>query len=173
MSLRRWPTQMSTLPSRRGPPTISDGSAPRLRPHFTPAALGEVEPALRELAAQMVDDVAANGSCEVMNEVALPYPYDAFLVTWGLPLGDRDRLIRWNDRTRPAKQDWEQRGADEQAYLRTVIADRRCHPGPGMLSKLLTRLRFARRQRSVVADDYRGEQRWVCIHHCGDRLRSF
>lgn len=126
-----------------------------LLPFFSKPALNKIEPQLREQAAAMIDTVAPNGACEAMTDIAVPYPRQAFLTLWGLPLEDRDKFIRWGEISTALEISLsgsvvpltatsltpEQKQAERelQTYLRTAITDRRRHPNsPGILSKLLT-----------------------------------
>ncbi|MCW2690632.1 MAG: cytochrome, partial [Mycobacterium sp.] len=68
-----------------------------LQPFFSPHTLGPMLPSLQQQAIDIVDAAAAKGRCEVMAEIAIPYPSQVFLTLFGLPLQDRDRLIGWKD----------------------------------------------------------------------------
>ena len=68
-----------------------------LQPFFSPHTLKEMLPSLQKQAIDIVDDVATKGECEVVADIAIPYPSQVFLTLFGLPLEDRDRLIAWKD----------------------------------------------------------------------------
>src|SRR5271154_3911067 len=68
-----------------------------LQPFFSPHTLGQVLPALQEQAVEMVDAIVAKGACEVVQDIAIPYPSQVFLTLYGLPHEDRDRLVHWKD----------------------------------------------------------------------------
>ena len=53
---------------------------------FTPKAVKELATQVRELAERLIGDIADNGRCEFMREVADLYPVEIFLKMFGLPL---------------------------------------------------------------------------------------
>lgn len=115
-----------------------------LQPFFSPHTLGEMLPALQKQAIEIIDNVAAMGECEVVADVAIPYPSQVFLTLFGLPLEDRDRLIAWKDSViaiseAPSLEDADLTPALELVtYLTEAINARRADPGPDILSQLLT-----------------------------------
>ncbi len=60
---------------------------------FTPKAVKELATQVRELAERLIGDIADNGRCEFMREVADLYPVEIFLKMFGLPL-EREREYR-------------------------------------------------------------------------------
>jgi cytochrome P450 len=115
-----------------------------LQPFFSPHTLKEMLPSLQNQAIEIIEQVAANGECEVVADVAIPYPSQVFLTLFGLPLEDRDKLIAWKDSViaiseAPSLEDADLTPALELvAYLGEAINARRADPGPDILSQLLT-----------------------------------
>jgi cytochrome P450 len=115
-----------------------------LQPFFSPHTLGEMLPALQQQAVDIVAAVAARGECEVMADIAIPYPSQVFLTLFGLPLEDRDRLIAWKDAVinladRPSLEGLDLTPALELfSYLTDAINERRQHPDRDILSQVLT-----------------------------------
>src|SRR6201996_3388680 len=68
-----------------------------LQPFFSPHTLKEMLPSLQKQAIELIDAIAARAECEVVADVAIPYPSQVFLTLFGLPLEDRDQLIAWKD----------------------------------------------------------------------------
>src|SRR5690349_21373214 len=68
-----------------------------LHPFFSPQTLGTLLPSLQAQAVAIIEDIAGRGECEVMADLATPYPSQVFLTLFGLPLEDRERLIGWKD----------------------------------------------------------------------------
>jgi len=68
-----------------------------LDPFFSPKKMAEREPELRRQAGELIDAIVARGSCDVVPDLATPFPSQVFLTLFGLPLEDRDRLVRWKD----------------------------------------------------------------------------
>jgi cytochrome P450 len=115
-----------------------------LQPFFSPHTLKAMLPSLQEQALDIVDEIAKKGECEVVADVAIPYPSQVFLTLFGLPLEDRDRLIPWKDAVialadSPSLEGHDLTPAMELvAYLSEAINERRANPGPDILSQVLT-----------------------------------
>ncbi|BBU20992.1 cytochrome P450 [Mycobacterium xenopi] len=116
-----------------------------LQPFFSPHTLSAMMSDLQAQAAEIITDIAAKGQCEAINDIAIPYPSRVFLTLYGLPLADRDQLIRWKDAV-IALSDYgpSLEGADLTpavelfTYLTNAINERRANPGPDILSQVLT-----------------------------------
>ncbi|CKS06086.1 P450 heme-thiolate protein [Mycobacterium tuberculosis] len=76
-----------------------------LQPYFSPAALSKALPSLRRHTVAMIDAIAGRGECEAMADLANLFPFQLFLVLYGLPLEDRDRLIGWKTPSSPCRID--------------------------------------------------------------------
>lgn len=115
-----------------------------LQPFFSPNTLAKMLPALQEQAVGMIDAIVAKGKCEVINDIAIPYPSQVFLTLYGLPLEDRDRLVHWKDTVIALADLPTIEGADLTpalelfAYLTDAINERRNNPGDDILSQVLT-----------------------------------
>ena len=114
-----------------------------LQPFFSPHALsGMLEPLQRQVI-DIIETVAAQGQCDAVTDIAIPYPSQVFLTLYGLPLADRDQLIRWKDAVIDLSDRPDVEGADLTpalelyGYLTEAIEHRRKHPGPDILSQLL------------------------------------
>jgi cytochrome P450 len=115
-----------------------------LQPFFSPHTLKEMLPSLQKQALVLVDEIAKRGECEVVADVAIPYPSQVFLTLFGLPLEDRDRLIGWKDSVIALAESPSLEGADLTpamellAYVSDAINERRANPGTDILSQVLT-----------------------------------
>jgi cytochrome P450 len=116
-----------------------------LQPFFSPHTLSAMLPALQQQAARMIDDVAPNGKCEIVTDIAIPYPSQVFLTLYGLPLADRDQLVKWKDSVIAlADSGTTLEGHDLTpalelfTYLTNVINERRAKPGSDILSQVLS-----------------------------------
>ncbi|KAE9658260.1 cytochrome P450, partial [Escherichia coli] len=111
-------------------------------PYFSPAALSKALPSLRRHTVAMIDAIAGRGECEAMADLANLFPFQLFLVLYGLPLEDRDRLIGWKDAViamsdRPHPTEADVAAARELLeYLTAMVAERRRNPGPDVLSQV-------------------------------------
>lgn len=114
-----------------------------LQPYFSPAALNKALSALRGHTVAMIDAIASRGECEAMADFANLFPFQLFLVLYGLPVRDRDRLIAlkdavigMSDKPFPSESDVAaQRELFE--YLVDAITERKRNPGPDVLSQVL------------------------------------
>jgi cytochrome P450 len=115
-----------------------------LQPFFSPHTLKGILPSLQRQAIEIVDAAAAKGGCDVMADIAIPYPSQVFLTLFGLPVEDRDRLITWKDNVIALSELPSMEGADLTpalelvAYVSEAINERRQNPGDDILSKVLT-----------------------------------
>ncbi|MCU1593330.1 MAG: putative cytochrome [Frankiales bacterium] len=66
-----------------------------LAPFFSPGVIARLYDGLREQVATIIDPLAKAGSCEVVNDLCVPFPSQVFLTLMGLPLEDTDRLVHW------------------------------------------------------------------------------
>jgi cytochrome P450 len=91
-------------------------------------------PSLQRQAVAIVDDIAAKDGCEVVNDIAIPYPSQVFLTLYGLPLEDRDKLVHWKDTVIALADLPTLDGVDLTpalelfAYLTEAIIERRANP---------------------------------------------
>ena len=115
-----------------------------LQPFFSPHTLNALLPSLQRQAIAIVDAAASSAECEVMADIAVPYPSQVFLTLFGLPLEDRDRLIAWKDAVIHLSELPDMEGADLTpalelfGYLTEAIQTKRNDPGEDILSELLT-----------------------------------
>src|SRR6202012_1016941 len=49
------------------------------------------------LAGELIDAIVASGEGGVVPDLATPFPSQVFLTLFGLPMADRDRLVKWKD----------------------------------------------------------------------------
>ena len=68
-----------------------------LQPFFAPRALGDLLPSLQTQATVLVDGAFRMGRCEAMRDVAVAFPAGALLTLLGLPLRERDTLLKLRD----------------------------------------------------------------------------
>ncbi|WP_407688186.1 cytochrome P450 [Mycobacterium sp. HUMS_1102779] len=68
-----------------------------LDPFFSPKKMAEREPELRKQAGELIDTMVAKGHCDVIPDLATPFPSQVFLTLFGLPMADRDGLVQWKD----------------------------------------------------------------------------
>jgi cytochrome P450 len=117
-----------------------------LDPFFSPKKMAEREPELRRQAGELIDAVVAKGECDVVPDLATPFPSQVFLTLFGLPMADRDRLVQWKDSilefTDPSSAEATPevlaRALELFTYLTEHIAERRANTtGSDMLTQLM------------------------------------
>src|ERR1700704_5655676 len=117
-----------------------------LDPFFSPKKMAEREPELRRQAGELIDAVVAKGECDVVLDLATPFPSQVFLTLFGLPMADRDRLVQWKDsilefthpRSAAATPEVLAHAMELFTYLTEHIAERRADPtGSDMLTELM------------------------------------
>jgi cytochrome P450 family 142 subfamily A polypeptide 1 len=64
---------------------------------FTPSRINSLMQHIRELARELIDNVAARGECDFVNDIAKPLPLIVIAELLGLPVEDRERLAHWSD----------------------------------------------------------------------------
>jgi cytochrome P450 len=114
-----------------------------LHPFFSPQTLGTLLPSLQTQAIDIIAPIAQRTECEIMADLATPYPSQVFLTLFGLPLRDRERLIAWKDAIIAISLVSEPEGddlvpaAELFEYLTEAVATHRQEPGDDILSALL------------------------------------
>ncbi len=65
---------------------------------FTPRMVGMLEPKIRALTNEILDGIAARGTCDLVREVAVPLPLYIIAEMLGIPREDFPRFHNWSDR---------------------------------------------------------------------------
>jgi cytochrome P450 len=106
-----------------------------LQPYFSPHAVNELLPALREQASALISAVAPNGGCEAISDIANPFPFEALTTLCGLPSDDRDKLAAWAEAV-----NWDTPGSPSASELLTYLVEAIASSDqrPALAAKLLT-----------------------------------
>ena len=109
---------------------------------FTPRRLADQEKAIREIARRLIDDVAARGECEFVEDVAARLPMATIGGFLGIPPEDHDRLRHWSDVMTLGSdaEDVSEVGIafmDYAAYVKDMIEERREQPRDDLVSILV------------------------------------
>lgn len=114
-----------------------------LHPYFSPQTLSALLPSLQAQVIDIIDEIADRPDCEVMGDLAIPYPSQVFLTLFGFPLEDRERLIAWKDAiiavslaTDPTSVDLTP-AVELFGYLTEAVRTQRESPQAGILSDVL------------------------------------
>ncbi|MGE2719624.1 cytochrome P450 [Mycolicibacterium celeriflavum] len=108
-----------------------------LAEYFSPGRVKGLRDEHRRLAAELVERVSADGSCEFVKQVARVFPSHIFLNIMGMPIERLDEFLDWEDKM------LHQSGTDDEAmairlegmtqvvsYFQTLIDQRRAAPNP-------------------------------------------
>ena len=110
-------------------------------------AITELMDHIRELARELVDNVASAGECDFVDDIAKPLPLIVIAEMLGLAVEDRERLAHWSDtmmaaegadRRRPAAGRGRRSWGEYITYLVGLLEDRRAHPQDDLISVLLS-----------------------------------
>src|ERR1700712_901610 len=117
----------------------------QLGPLFSPGAVERLESTVRQRAIDLIDGLAARGSCDFMADFATKFPTTIFLEMMGLPVEELDQFLSWeHDILHAGGSDDEKLQKQMTAMFavmgrfQTVIAERREEPRDDIVSKALT-----------------------------------
>jgi len=109
---------------------------------FTPRSVAALAPRIEDIADDLTAAMPPTGPVDLLSAFAFPLPITVICELLGIPAGDRDQFRAWTNTILFAGADSRESvlaaAGDMNAYLRTLIAHRRAHPGDDMLSGLVT-----------------------------------
>jgi len=116
---------------------------------FTPRSVAALEPLVRDISAELLDNVAARGEMDVAEDYAVPLPMSVIAAMLGIPAEDMPLFRRWNDvmlrvsylfgdpgSAKAVMADFDHATAEMEDYLRVLMARRRAGPRDDLLSRL-------------------------------------
>jgi cholest-4-en-3-one 26-monooxygenase len=112
---------------------------------FTPRQMRLLEPHIRELTSQIIDQVIEAGGCDYVVDVAAELPLQVIAEMLGVPMEDRHKLFEWSNRMigseDPEYQVSEQEVQNAQIemfmYANALAAERRANPRDDIVTALL------------------------------------
>jgi pimeloyl-[acyl-carrier protein] synthase len=116
---------------------------------FTPRVVEEMRPHIQEIVDGLLDRVEGSGGMDVIEDLAYPLPVRVICEMLGVPISDQEVFRQWSaDIARsldaalfPADSGVGTRGQEAsdalKEYFRSLIAVRRKHPQPDLLSGLI------------------------------------
>jgi cytochrome P450 len=141
-------TALDPEPQVKWIPEMLDGDEHRqwrrqLGPLFAPGAVDRREDIIRQRAIDLIDGIAAKGSCDLIAEFAQRFPTTIFLEMMGLPVEELDQFLAWEYGILHISD--EDGGQDKRienmmavvGRFSTVIAERRVEPRDDIISKAL------------------------------------
>ena len=112
---------------------------------FTPRVVERLHQRIREISVDIVEQVAAQGHCDFVVDVAAELPLQVIAEMMGVPQADRHKVFEWSNRL-IGSEDPEYAVSAEDAmgaavemfnYANDLAADKRAHPGDDIVSTLL------------------------------------
>ncbi len=118
---------------------------------FTPRVVEALEPVVRRITRELLDEVRGRPEVELIDALAYPLPLAVIAELLRIPLSERERFRRWADAlfyqgrgddpviipTEEMLRSVEPQIGEMNAYFLDVIADRRQRPGDDLISQLL------------------------------------
>ncbi|PKB14371.1 cytochrome P450 [Novosphingobium kunmingense] len=101
-----------------------------LNGHFTPVALKKLEPSVRAMAVEMIDQFAGKGEVDIAYDFGRVYPVRVFLDLMGLPFAMFEQFLDWEWEILHSRDPQRMGDAVRQviAYLRGFIAEKQRNP---------------------------------------------
>jgi cytochrome P450 len=142
-------TALDPNPAFKWIPEMLDGDEHRqwrrqLGPLFAPGAVERLDGAIRQRAAELVDDIAGRGSCDFMADFAQRFPTTIFLEMMGLPIDELDQFMEWEHDILHLGASVPERKEKQIAAMMavvgrfsTILAERRVEPRDDIVSKAL------------------------------------
>src|SRR5699024_339358 len=113
---------------------------------FSPRVIGDLEPRLRELMDELMEDALAenDGEMDLVEEISYSFPIIVIAELLGGPVEDRDQFKEWSDSLVAASSDEEIAEQQQQSqremgmYFLELIQDRRENPQDDLITTLAT-----------------------------------
>ena len=124
---------------------------------FTPRMVGMLEHTIRALTTEILDGIAARGTCDLVRDVAVPLPLYIIAEMLGIPREDFPRFHDWSDRLINVAGNYEDpvifadsttAYVEYGTYLQEIFAARRREPREDLTSILV-----AAQQDGMLAED--------------------
>jgi cytochrome P450 len=131
-----WPRKL--IPEELDPPEHMKYRRPLALP-FSPGAVTARGDRVEQVCRDLIESVAATGSCEFLDDFARPFPTTIFTEILGIPTDESPKFLRWNGIIQHS-HDPELRartGAELTQYLIDHIEDRSRNPKDDLTSHLL------------------------------------
>jgi cytochrome P450 len=113
---------------------------------FTPRRIRELEPRIREIAKNLIDDAERRGALDVMADLATPLPVMVISELLGVPPAEYRQFKHWSDKVveadntipgMPIPDDIKRAFTELNAYFAEEIVRRRRNPGTDLVSALV------------------------------------
>lgn len=130
------------------PPTMMHTDPPQhtryrslVQPAFRPSVIRSLEPAVRQRARELLDQLEPGEPVDLVGTVSVPYPLQIIAELLGIPEEDWPRFYEWSEAAVPGATDWseerrEELRAEMWAYLLARTEERRRDPADDLVSIL-------------------------------------
>ncbi len=105
---------------------------------FTPRTVSRLRPRIEQITDELLDDMAAGSTVDLMESLAFPLPISVICELLGVPDSDRGKFGAWTEPFVAATSPEELRQAHEEltAYLEALVDAKRAAPAEDLLSDL-------------------------------------
>jgi len=112
-----------------------------VQPGFRPSFIRQLEDSVRTRTRSLLGGIEPGEPIDFVSEVAVPLPLQVISDLMGMPEEGWPQFFKWSEAVIPGATDWpeEERqalSAEMVTYLLAAAADRRAHPGEGIISEL-------------------------------------
>src|SRR6266542_287801 len=119
---------------------------------FTPRSVANLEPRIRELSRELLDQTIERGQMDLAADFSVPLPMRVIAEMLGIPVADRPRFQHWSDvilnmsytipgdaglAAKAASEEVRAVTAEMNAYLTGVLQERRVAPRDDLLTRLV------------------------------------
>ena len=110
-----------------------------IMPAFLPKVVNALEARVREIARDLVRELAPRGECDFIEDFARHLPIAVFMSVVDLPMSDRETLLPWAEIVvrSPDIDARRQAQANMHGYLSKWVVERRESPGDDLISKVV------------------------------------
>jgi cytochrome P450 len=114
-----------------------------LAPAFSPRSINALEPRIRALTNDLIDQFEIKGRCEFIEDLAAPLPTGIFTQIMGLPIEDAEIFYRWKNVINHESRTDDDPGAAARAtgeaiaYLKEILDARRTDPKDDIATELV------------------------------------
>ena len=112
-----------------------------VQPGFRPSFIRSLEDGVRARTRALVDRIEPGEPIDFVPEVAVPLPLQVISDLMGMPEEEWPQFFKWSEAVIPGATDWPEDerqalSAEMVTYLLASAAERRAHPGEGIISEL-------------------------------------
>ena len=139
MQIPRVPDPPYMIPLSVDPPANLPYRA-ALMPKFSPREVTKLEPHIREVAARLIDEVAARGECDFIRDISSRFPVSIFMELMGLPLEKlrEFRTIADNYFNARSNEDLARLGGQIMGIFSDLMEIRTREPRDDLITSLMT-----------------------------------